>query len=81
VWLIEIPQFLAQNLKHHPSSEFGALEVESGPLPVGKPVGFGWMQNLILPNFKRRYLNPSSYGKFMIVLPKHVRVMVLEGGI
>jgi hypothetical protein len=49
VWLIEIPQFLARNLKHHPSSEFGALEVESRPLPVGIPVGFGWMQNLILP--------------------------------
>jgi hypothetical protein len=24
-------------LKHHPGSVLGALEVESGPLPVGKP--------------------------------------------
>jgi hypothetical protein len=38
----------ARNLKHHPDSELGALEVEFGPLPMGKP---GWMQNLILPNF------------------------------
>jgi hypothetical protein len=29
-------QFSAQNLKHHPSSELGALEVEFGPLPMGK---------------------------------------------
>jgi hypothetical protein len=36
VWPIEIPQFIAQNLKHHPGSELGALEVEFGPLPVGK---------------------------------------------
>jgi hypothetical protein len=34
---MEIPQFLAQNLNHHPGSEFGALEVEFGPLPMGKP--------------------------------------------
>jgi hypothetical protein len=34
---IEIPQFLAWNLKHHPGSELGALEVEFGPLPKGKP--------------------------------------------
>jgi hypothetical protein len=49
---IEIPKNLAQNLKHHPGSELGALEVEFEPLPVGKPnwVGFGWMRNLILPN-------------------------------
>jgi hypothetical protein len=54
VWPIEISQFLAQNLKHHPSSELCALEVEFGPLLVGKPNdGFGWMQNLILPNFKK----------------------------
>jgi hypothetical protein len=37
VWPIEIPQFLAQNLKHHPGSELGALEVRFGPLHVGKP--------------------------------------------
>jgi hypothetical protein len=70
---------LARNLKHHPDSELGALEVEFGPLPVGKP---GWMQNLILPNFfKKKYINPSSYAKVMTVLPKHVRVTVLKGGI
>jgi hypothetical protein len=37
VWPIEISQFSAQNLKHHPSSELSALEVEFGHLPVGKP--------------------------------------------
>jgi hypothetical protein len=37
VWPIEIPQFSAQNLKHHPGSELGVLEVEFGPLPMGKP--------------------------------------------
>jgi hypothetical protein len=37
VWHIEIPQFLAQNLKHHPGSELGALEVEFEPLSMGKP--------------------------------------------
>jgi hypothetical protein len=56
MWPIEIPQFSTQNLKHHLDSELCALEVEFGPLPVGKPnlVGFGWMQNLILPNFKKK---------------------------
>jgi hypothetical protein len=34
---IEIPQFLARNSKHHPDSELGALEVEFGHLPMGKP--------------------------------------------
>jgi hypothetical protein len=33
---------------------------------------------LILPNFKKKYTNPSSYAKVITVLPKHVRVMVLE---
>jgi hypothetical protein len=42
VWPIKIPQFLARNLKHHPGSELGALEVEFGPLPVGKP-DYGWV--------------------------------------
>jgi hypothetical protein len=37
VWPIEITQFLAQNLKHHPGSELGALEVKFGTFPVGKP--------------------------------------------
>jgi hypothetical protein len=37
VWPIEIPQVLARNLKHHPDSELGALEVDFGHLPVGKP--------------------------------------------
>jgi hypothetical protein len=35
MWPIEILQFLAQNLKHHPGSELGVLEAEFGPLPVG----------------------------------------------
>jgi hypothetical protein len=34
---IEIPQFLAPNLKHYPGSELGAFEVEFEPLPMGKP--------------------------------------------
>jgi hypothetical protein len=37
VWPIEIPQFFTRKLKYHPGSELGALEVEFGPLPVGKP--------------------------------------------
>jgi hypothetical protein len=53
MWPIKIPQFSAQNVKHHLGSELGALEVKSGPLPMGKPDWFGWMQNLILPNFKK----------------------------
>jgi hypothetical protein len=36
---------------------------------------------LILPNFFKKYLNPSSYAKIMTVLLKGVRVTVLEGGI
>jgi hypothetical protein len=36
VWPIEIPQVLARKLKHHPSSELGALEVEFEPLPMGE---------------------------------------------
>jgi hypothetical protein len=78
VWHIENPQFSAQNLKHHPNSELGVLEVEFGPLTVGKP---DWMQNFILPNFKKMYLNPSLYAKVMTILPKHIRVTVLQGGI
>jgi hypothetical protein len=34
---MEIPQFFAQNSKHSPGSQFGALEVEIGPLSMGKP--------------------------------------------
>jgi hypothetical protein len=69
VWLIQIPQFSAQNLKHRLDSELGALEVVFGPLPVGKPrVGFGWMRNLILPNFKIFLpdfeFGSQSYGRF-----------------
>jgi hypothetical protein len=33
------------------------------------------------PISKKKYLNPSSYTKVMTVLPKHVRIMVLEGRI
>jgi hypothetical protein len=42
MWPIEIPQFSTQNLKHHPSFELGALEVEFGPPPMGKP-SYGWV--------------------------------------
>jgi hypothetical protein len=37
VWPRDIPQFSARKLKHHPGSELGALEVEFGPLSMGKP--------------------------------------------
>jgi hypothetical protein len=77
MWPVEIPQFSARNLKHHPGSKLGGLEVEFGHLSVDKP-RFGGMQNLIPPNFRKKYLNPSSYAKVMTILPKHVRVMVLE---
>jgi hypothetical protein len=79
VWPIEIPQFVARNLKHHHDSELGALEVEFGPLPVGKP---NWLDTKFdSTQFQKNYLNPSLYAKVMTVLPKHVRVMVLEGEI
>jgi hypothetical protein len=76
MWPIKIPQFSPRKLKHHPGSELGGLEVEFGPLPVGK-LGFGGMRNLILPNFKKKYPNLSSYTKVMTVLLKHIRVTVL----
>jgi hypothetical protein len=41
VWSIEITHFSAQNLKHHPGSELGALEVEFGPLPWANPTKVG----------------------------------------
>jgi hypothetical protein len=34
---MEIPQFLVRNLNHHPGSELGAIEVEFGHLPMGRP--------------------------------------------
>jgi hypothetical protein len=42
VWPREISQFSARKLKHHPGSELGALEVEFGPLPMGKP-DYSWV--------------------------------------
>jgi hypothetical protein len=73
---------LPQNLKHHPGSELGALEVEFWPLPMGKPDWGVWLDaKFDSTQFQKRYLNPSSYAKVMTVLPKHVRVTVLEGGI
>jgi hypothetical protein len=53
MWPKEIPQFSAQNLNHHPGFELGDLEVNFGPIPMGKP-DYGWMQNLILPIFLKR---------------------------
>jgi hypothetical protein len=35
VWHIEIPQFLARKLKHHPGSQLGALEAKFGSGLVG----------------------------------------------
>jgi hypothetical protein len=43
VWPIEIPQFSAQNLKHCPGSELGALEVKFGPLAMGDLIGWVWL--------------------------------------
>jgi hypothetical protein len=77
VWPREIPQFSARKLKHHPGSELGALEVEFGPLPVGKPLD----AKFYVTQFQKKYLNPSSYAKVTTVLPKHVQVMILEGEI
>jgi hypothetical protein len=37
VWPIEIIQLLAWNLKHHPGSVVGAVQVKFVPLAVGKP--------------------------------------------
>jgi hypothetical protein len=76
VWPREIPQFSAQNLKHHPGSELGALEVEFGPLPVGKPDlgGFGGMRNLILPNLKKVHQSEfvcKSYDRFTEARPSY----------
>jgi hypothetical protein len=70
VWPVEIPQFSARNLNHHPGSELGALEVEFGPLPMGKPDW--WNAKFDPTQFQKKYINPSSYLKVMTVLPKHV---------
>jgi hypothetical protein len=40
VWHIEIPQFLAWKLKHHPGSELGALEAKFGSGLVGCEIWF-----------------------------------------
>jgi hypothetical protein len=74
VWPIEITQFLARNLKHHPGSELGFLEIKFGFLTMGKPNWdwFGWMRNLILPNFKKNCLILSSDRKVMAILPNHL---------
>jgi hypothetical protein len=68
-------------LKHHPGSKLRALEVEFGPLPVGKP-DYVWLDaKFDSTQFFKKYLNPSSYAKVITVLPKHVWVTVLEGRI
>jgi hypothetical protein len=61
-------------VKHHPGSELGALEVEFGPLSMSKPDlgGFGGMQNLILPNFKKVSQSEfvcKSYDRFTEACP------------
>jgi O-glycosyl hydrolase len=83
VWPKEISQFSARNLKHHLGSELGALEVEFGLLPMGKPDydWVWWYAKFDSTQFQKKYLNPSSYAIVMTVLPKHVRVMILEGRI
>jgi hypothetical protein len=78
VWPIEVPQFLARNLKHHPGSELGASKVKFGPLLMGRVLLDAKFDST---QFQKKYLNPSSYEKVMTVLPKHVRVTVLEGRI
>jgi hypothetical protein len=42
VWPREIPQFSAQNLKHHPGSGLGGLEVKFGLFPWANPLGWVW---------------------------------------
>jgi hypothetical protein len=50
--------------------------------PVGNRLGWVWWDaKFDSTQFKKKYLNPSSYTKVMTVLPKHVQVTVLEGGI
>jgi hypothetical protein len=78
MWPVEIPQFPPRNLKHHPGSKLGALEVEFEPLPVGS---VWWDAKFDSTQFQKKYLNLSLYAKVMTILPKHVRVTVLEGGI
>jgi hypothetical protein len=66
-----------------PSRARGALEVEFGPLPMGKP-DYGWVwwdAKFDFTQFQKKYLSLNSYAKVMTILPKHVRVMVLEGKI
>jgi hypothetical protein len=56
VWSREIPQFLARNLKHHSRSELCALQVEFGPLPMGKPEygGIWWDAKFESTQFKKK---------------------------
>jgi hypothetical protein len=57
----------------------GGLEVEFEPLPVGQ---VWWDGKFDFTQFQnKKYINPSSDVKVMTILPKHVRVMVLEGRI
>jgi hypothetical protein len=75
VWPIEIPQFLARNLKHHSDSELGALELEFGPLPTGKPDWIGvWLDAKFDSNqFQKNIcLILRSDCKVMVVLPNHL---------
>jgi hypothetical protein len=61
VWPREIPQFSARNLKHHPESELGALEVEFGSLPMGKPDlgGVWWDAKFDSTQFQKKVPQPK----------------------
>jgi hypothetical protein len=77
VWPIEIPQFLARNLKHHPGFELGALEVKFGPLPMGKPnLGGVWLDAKFDSNQFQKKVPQSefvckSYDRFTKARPSH----------
>jgi hypothetical protein len=64
VWPRETTQFSARNLKHHPSSKLGALEVKFGPLPVGKFDSTQFQKKVSLFEFVCK-----SYDRFSEALP------------
>jgi hypothetical protein len=71
--------FLERNLKHHPDSELGALEVEFRPLPIGKPnYSRVWLDaKFDSTQFQKEFCPISSSDrKVMVVLLNHLRVRV-----
>jgi hypothetical protein len=69
VWPIEIPQFSAQNLKHHPGSELGALEVKFGSVPVGKPLDANFDSTQFQKKVSQSEFVCKSYDRFIEARP------------